>query len=124
MGQASDTYAQIIREQYDDWKTRFYPKQQQLMDLADSDSLMTAQLTRADENTANAVNNAQVAQNNQMARMGVNTATDTNDNSLGLKSALATASAKNGIRSAADERQTNILSGASYSLKSSLSDNL
>lgn len=27
MGQASDTYANLIRYQYNDWLTRFYPKQ-------------------------------------------------------------------------------------------------
>ncbi len=122
MGVASDTYASIIRDQYDDWKNRFYPKQQELMDLATSGELMKNQLARVDATTANSVNNAQVAQNNTMARMGVSTATDGNDNSLGLKASLATASAKNGARSAEQERQLNILSGANAGLKSALLD--
>ena len=122
MGYASDTYASIIREQYDDWKERFYPKQQELMNLATSGELMKNQLARVDATTANSVNNAQVAQNNTMARMGVSTATDSNDNSLGLKASLATASAKNGARSAEQERQINILSGANAGLKSALLD--
>ena len=122
MGYASDTYASIIRDQYDDWKERFYPKQQELMDLATSGELMKNQLARVDATTANSVNNAQVAQNNTMARMGVSTATDSNDNSLGLKASLATASAKNGARSAEQERQINILSGANAGLKSALLD--
>ena len=122
MGYASDTYAGIIRDQYDDWKNRFYPKQQELMDLATSGELMKNQLARVDATTANSVNNAQVAQNNTMARMGVSTATDSNDNSLGLKASLATASAKNGARSAEQERQINILSGANAGLKSALLD--
>ena len=120
MGVASDTYAKITREQYDDWKNRFYPKQQELMDLATSGELMTNQLARVDATTVNSVNNAQVAQNNTMARMGVSSATDSNDNSLGLKASLATASAKNGARSAEQERQINILSGANAGLKSAL----
>ena len=122
MGYASDTYAKIIRDQYDDWMNRFYPKQQELMDLATSGELMKNQLARVDATTANSVNNAQVAQNNTMARMGVSTATDGNDNSLGLKASLATASAKNGARSAEQERQINILSGANAGLKSALLD--
>ena len=122
MGYASDTYASIIRDQYDDWKERFYPKQQELMDLATSGELMKNQLARVDATTANSVNNAQVAQNNTMARMGVSTATDSNDNSLGLKESLATANAKNGARSAEQERQINILSGANAGLKSALLD--
>ena len=120
MGYASDTYASIIRDQYDDWKNRIYPKQQELMDLTTSGELMKNQLARVDATTANSVNNAQVAQNNTMARMGVGSATDSNDNSLGLKSALATANAKNGARSAEQERQINILSGANAGLKSAL----
>ncbi|MGL4207457.1 MAG: hypothetical protein ACRCRW_15240 [Aeromonadaceae bacterium] len=123
MGVASDTYAKIIRQQYDDWKTRFYPKQQALMGLATDNSLMNDQLNRAGDNTVTAIKNAQVAQSNQMARMGVATSTDANDNSLGLKTALATAGAKNGIRSAEQDRQMSILSGASYGLKSSLNVN-
>lgn len=122
MGYASDTYAQIIRDQYDDWKNRFYPKQQELMDLATSGEMMKNQLARVDATTANSVNNAQVAQQNTMARMGVSTATDSNDNSLGLKASLATANAKNGARSAEQERQINILSGANAGLKSALLD--
>ena len=122
MGYASDTYASIIRDQYDDWKERFYPKQQELMDLATSGELMKNQLARVDATTANSVNNAQVAQDNTMARMGVSTATDSNDNSLGLKASLATANAKNGARSAEQERQINILSGANAGLKSALLD--
>jgi len=120
MGVASDTYASIMRDQYDDWKTRFYPEQQKLMNLATSGELMTNQLARVDATTANSVNNAQVAQNNTMARMGVSSATDGNDNSLGLKASLATATAKNGARSAEQERQINILSGANAGLKSAL----
>ena len=124
MGIASDTYAKIVREQYDDWKTRFYPKLQELQGLATSGELMNNQLGRVGDNTANALANAQTAQNNQMARMGVATATDANDNSLGLKTALATAGAKNGIRSAEQDRQLQILSGAGGGLKSTINDNM
>ena len=46
MGYAADTYAKITREQYQDWKTRFYPKQQELMELANNGQLLREQLGR------------------------------------------------------------------------------
>ena len=67
MGIASDTYAKIIREQYDDWKNRFYPEQQELMNQATSGELMNAQLGRVGENTETAINNAKVGQDNLVA---------------------------------------------------------
>ncbi len=120
MGIASDTYAKIIREQYDDWKNRFYPEQQELMNQATSGELMNAQLGRVGENTETAINNAKVGQDNMMGRMGVQSTQDVNDNSMGLKTSLAVAGAKNGIRSAENERQNSILSGASMGLRNAI----
>ncbi|WP_447879251.1 hypothetical protein [Serratia fonticola] len=117
MGQAADTYARLIREQYDDWYNRFYPKQKELMDLSTSGQLMNNQLARAGTNTQQALNTAQVGQQNQMARYGVAQNQAEGDNSLGLRSALATAGAKNGIREGEQDRQMNILTGGSASLR-------
>ncbi|WP_447875200.1 hypothetical protein [Serratia fonticola] len=117
MGQAADTYARLIREQYDDWYNRFYPKQKELMELSTSGQLMNNQLARADANTQQALNTAQVGQQNQMARYGVAQNQTAGDNSLGLRSALATAGAKNGIREGEQDRQMNILTGGSASLR-------
>jgi hypothetical protein len=117
MGQAADTYARLIREQYADWQNRFYPKQKELMGLATSGQLMNDQLSRADANTQQTLNTAQVGQKNQMARYGVAQSPTTGDNSLGLRSALATAGAKNGIREGEADRQMNILTGGSASLR-------
>lgn len=113
MGVASDTYANLIRQQYADYKARYLPEQEKLMSLATDDSLMSAQLQRTSENERNAINSANQAQNNQMGRMGVATQTNTNDNSSSLSSALAQAYAKNGTRSAAEERNLSILAGDS-----------
>ncbi|MBL0487397.1 hypothetical protein JD511_20835, partial [Aeromonas caviae] len=71
MGYAADTYAKITREQYQDWKTRFYPKQQELMELATNGQLLREQLGRVDENNANALRSAQQATANRNARMGL-----------------------------------------------------
>lgn len=117
MGQAADTYARLIREQYADWQNRFYPKQKELMGLATSGQLMNDQLARADANTQQTLNTAQVGQQNQMARYGVAQAPTAGDNSLGLRAALETAGAKNGIREGEADRQMNILTGGSASLR-------
>lgn len=75
------------------------------------------QLARASTNTQQALNTAQVGQQNQMARYGVAQNQAEGDNSLGLRSALATAGAKNGIREGEQDRQMNILTGGSASLR-------
>lgn len=124
MGYASDKYANIVRQQYNDWKTRYYPEQQKLMSLATDNSLMNSQLDRASTNAANAVSIAEQAQSNQMSRMGVATATNGNDNSSSLNASLAVAAAKNGTRSAADERNLSILAGSNArSYTTGLTDN-
>ena len=111
MGYASDKFADITRQQYADWKARYYPEQQKLMSLATDNTLMNAQLNRTSENAANAVNTAEQAKTNQLARMGVANTTNVNDNSSNLNTSLAIASAKNGTRAAAEERNLSILAG-------------
>lgn len=112
MGYASDKYANIVRQQYTDWKTRFYPKQQELMELATNGQLLREQLGRVDENNANALRSAQQATANRNARMGVATTTNANDNSSSLNTSLAVAAAENGTRRAAEERNLSILAGS------------
>lgn len=112
MGYASDKFADITRQQYADWKARYYPEQQKLMSLATDNTLMNAQLNRTADNAANAVNTAEQAQTNQLARMGVANTTNVNDNSSNLNTSLAIASAKNGTRAAAEERNLSILAGS------------
>ena len=111
MGYASDKFASITRQQFADWQQRFLPKQQELMSLATDDSLMNAQLNRTAVSAENAVQTAQQAQTNSMARMGVANTTDANDNSTGMSRALAVAAAKNGTRTDAEERNLSILAG-------------
>ena len=125
MGYAADTYAKITREQYQDWKTRFYPKQQELMELATNGQLLREQLGRVDENNANALRSAQQATANRNARMGVATTTNANDNSSSLNTSLAVAAAENGTRRAAEERNLSILAGSNArSYTTGLTDNV
>ncbi|MFM4963163.1 hypothetical protein ACEUBT_05325 [Aeromonas bivalvium] len=120
MGYAADTYAKITREQYQDWKARFYPKQQELMELANNGQLLREQLGRVDENNANALRSAQQATANRNARMGVNTGSSAGDNSQGLRMALMTAGTENGLREQEQARQMGILTGADAGLREAI----
>ncbi|HFW4798342.1 TPA: hypothetical protein ACIBS5_003785 [Salmonella enterica subsp. diarizonae serovar 60-67:z35:-] len=117
---ASDTYAQLVRDQYNDWLNRYYPEQKKLMDLGTNDQLMNAQLGRTDGIAAQSLRSAQLGMNNQMARYGTVRAQDPQDNTLGLRSALAIAGAKNGIREAQQDRQMNILTGGAAPVRQQL----
>ncbi|WP_409308668.1 hypothetical protein [Pectobacterium sp. B1J-3] len=117
MGYASDTFADVTRKQYADWQQRYYPKLQSLMELSTSGQLMNNQLARADATQQQALNTATVGSANQQARYGATQQTNQSDNGLGLKSALATAGAKNGIRDAETDRQMSILTGGSTGLR-------
>ncbi|MFQ1834182.1 hypothetical protein ACK36Q_09065 [Aeromonas veronii] len=118
MGYAADTFAQITRESYQDWKDRFYPKQKELMGLATNGKLLQEQLGRVDENNANALRSAQQATANRNARMGVSS--NANDNSQGLRAALMTAGTENGLREQEQARQMGILTGADAGLREAI----
>lgn len=118
MGYAADTFAQITRESYQDWKSRFYPKQKELMELATNGKLLQEQLGRVDENNANALRSAQQATANRNARMGVSS--NANDNSQGLRAALMTAGTENGLREQEQARQMGILTGADAGLREAI----
>ncbi|EEM1821309.1 hypothetical protein GKA92_24790 [Salmonella enterica subsp. enterica] len=117
---ASDTYAQLIREQYNDWLARYFPKQEQLMNLGTDNQLMNAQLARTDGIAANSLRSAQLGQSNQLARYGVQQKVNPQDNTQGLRNVLATAGAKNGIREAQQDRQMNILTGGAAPVRQQL----
>ncbi|OQM44107.1 hypothetical protein BZK42_00745 [Citrobacter braakii] len=117
---ASDTYAQLIREQYNDWLTRYFPKQERLMELGTNNELMNEQLGRTDGIATQSLRSAQQGLNNQMARYGTIRPQNPQDNTLGLRSALAIAGAKNGIREAQQDRQMNILTGGAAPVRQQL----
>ncbi|WP_315707533.1 hypothetical protein [Brenneria uluponensis] len=120
MGAASDTFANITRQQYSDWMQRYYPRLQGLMELSTSGQLMNNQLARADATQQQALNTSTVGAANQQARYGTTTTNNASDNSLGLKAVLSTAGAKNGIREAESDRQLSILTGGATSLRNLL----
>lgn len=122
MGWASDTYARLTREQYQDWLTRFYPKQKELMQLATNGQLLTQQLSRVEQNNANSLRAAQQATANRNARMGVAPAQNPQDNSQSLRMALMTAGTENGLREQEKNRQLGILTGADAGLREAIKE--
>ncbi|MGL5187445.1 hypothetical protein [Plesiomonas shigelloides] len=120
MGWASDTYARLTREQYQDWLTRFYPKQKELMQLATNGQLLTQQLGRVEQNNANSLRAAQQATANRNARMGVAPTQSPQDNSQSLRMALMTAGTENGLREQEKNRQLGILTGADAGLRQAI----
>lgn len=120
MGYAADKFATITRESYQDWKTRLYPKQQELMELATNGQLLRDQLGRVDQNNQHALAAAKQATDNRMARMGVGSSLNGNDNSQGLRMALITAGTENGLREQEQSRQMGILTGADAGLRDAI----
>ncbi|EOD1817345.1 hypothetical protein ACKKLE_005400, partial [Escherichia coli] len=100
---------------------RYLPRVARLADLGENNSLMNAQLARVGGLATSSLRTAQMAQDNQMARYGVSRPDNPDSNTLGLRNALAIAGAKNGIREAEQDRQMNILTGASAPARQKLS---
>ncbi len=109
MGIAADTYARITREMYNDWLTRFYPRQKVLMDTVQTGALLDAQLARTGETTQGALRAAQTGEANRLARYGLSSSPDTDREG---KLALSGVAARNGLRDHARARSLRILSGA------------
>jgi hypothetical protein len=120
MGSASDTYAKITSEQYQDWLNRFYPKQKELMGLATNGQLLKDQLGRVEQNNQNSLAASQRETANSMGRMGVSPTQNPQDNSQNLRMGLSTAGTENGLREQEQERQMGILTGADAGLKNEL----
>lgn len=117
---ASDTFAQITREQYDDWLNRHYPRLETLGDRGTDNRLMNAQLGRTNAIAGGSLRAAQQGMNNRLARYGVIRPQNPQDNTQGLRSALAIAGAKNGVREAQRDRQMNILTGGAAPVRQQL----
>lgn len=112
MGYADDTMAEITREAWEDWQTRYAPVLDEMLNLEDSHQLMTDQLGRVSQNEQNSLNTAQVTQSNDMGRYGLASASNPQDQSDSVSAALSDASTRNGIRTAEQQRDINILTGS------------
>jgi hypothetical protein len=106
------TMANLTREQWNDFKNRYLPVQDELLSLATNDNLLNEQLTRNKQNLNNSFDLAETNENRRLGRYGLtadNTKQDKNNNNL-LKS-LTLASVNNETRSAVDDLQNKIITG-------------
>ncbi|WGY45930.1 hypothetical protein J0X00_05880 [Vibrio sp. ABG19] len=106
---AENNYAAVTNQQYQDWLTRFYPQQKQLLDQTQSGELLDQQLARVDDNFSSAQNSATLANVNQMGRYGVQATDDENNQA---KTSLAAVTAKNSLRENEQDRAMSVLSGS------------
>lgn len=119
---AENNFAAVTRAQYADWEKRFLPKQRELMALATDETLAKQQLGRTDGLIGNSLRQAQLGQDNQLARMGVSRQQNGNDHSTGLRQALMVAGTKNATRSHEKDRQMGILTGADAGTREKLQE--
>ena len=109
---ASKTFADITREQYENWYSRFYPEQVKLLESAQTGSLMKDQLHRVDGNFASAAQAAQRGNQNHMARYGLSAESSAGEDA---KFSLSKAISRNSIREHGRESSLATMSGASLS---------
>ena len=115
---ASNTYAQVIRAEYGDYKSRFQPYEKKLMALADSEQLLDDQLSKITANGSKRYKQAQASSaimdqryNTQTTQRQQNYSNTQSDSQRGL----AISQAKNMSRLASEDRRVGILSGAGSS---------
>jgi len=107
-----DTMAQLTRDQWTDFQTRYLPVQNDLLALASNDTLLTEQLGRNQANVDNSFNLAKQNESMRLGRYGLtpdSSAQDNTNNSL-LKN-LTNASVNNETRSSVDDLQNKIITG-------------
>lgn len=115
---ASNNYANITNAMYEDWLERFYPQQKELLEQTQNGELLTQQLGRVDENFASAQKSASLANVNQMARFGVQSQADKNEQA---QMSLAKVTTKNSLRENEKDRAMSVLSGGGRGKLSQLS---
>ncbi|GGI85816.1 hypothetical protein GCM10007978_24350 [Shewanella hanedai] len=114
-----NTLADLTRQQWSDYSTRYLPIQDSLLAMASNDTLLTEQL---DRNKVNLDNSFSLAKQNESMRLGRygldadNSSQSETNNSL-LKG-LTMASINNETRSAVDDLQQKIVTGQGGAPKS------
>ena len=111
--------ADLTREQWNNFQTRYLPTQNSLLSLANSDQLLTEQLDRNKVNIENSFETAKQSESIRMGRFGLtpdDSKQGSNNNNL-LKN-LTKASVNNETRSAVDDLQNKIITGQGGAPKS------
>ena len=105
--------------QFEDYKNRFLPVQEELFGLATSDKLLNEQLERNGKNIDTSFKQSEVAEAQRLGRYGL-TPDETKQSSAntGLLKSLTTASVNNETRESVDDLQNQILTGQGGAPKS------
>ena len=107
-----DTMANLTRDQWNDFKNRYLPVQNELLALATNDKLLTEQLGRNEANVENSFSLANVNESMRLGRYGIEPDDSKQSNTnTGLLKSLTTASVNNETRSAVDDLQNKIVTG-------------
>lgn len=111
--------ADLTRQQFEDYKNRFLPVQEELFGLATSDKLLNEQMQRNEKNIDNAFAQSQVAESQRLGRYGLSPEeTAQGSANKGLLKGLTTASINNETRESVDDLQNKILTGQGGAPKS------
>ena len=113
---ASQTYINLINQQYEDYKNRFLPYEKRLMSLADSTEMLDKQLLRVTTNVNDSYADVGAQQEMMNQRYGLTQSAgqkQSQERNTSLNSAMSMAHAKNNTRIAHSDMQTGILTGAS-----------
>lgn len=107
-----NTMADLTREQWSDFQTRYLPVQNDLLALADNDQLLTEQLGRNQHNVDNSFSLAEQGESIRLGRYGLSPENSKqSDNNTGLLKNLTMASVNNETRSSVDDLQNKIITG-------------
>lgn len=108
----SNTMADLTRAQWDDFKTRYLPVQDELLALASNDNLLNDQLARNETNVNSSFDTSKQNESMRLGRYGLTADNSTQDkNNTSLLKNLTKASVNNETRSSVDELQNKIITG-------------
>ena len=111
---ASETLAQIHREEWEDWKDRFQPRLEDLARQAQSGELTKADVKRADKSVVSSFDRSEDAQKLRLSRLGLqqdSRQSAASKRMLGLNETATRASVRNNTRIAGQDRDMQILAG-------------
>jgi|GEM_PF-2956244 hypothetical protein len=115
--EAANRYAAISRDQWNDYKKRFQPFEQELIDLAHNDG--SEEIEMAKDYTQSSMDAQKASGELSLSRMGIGMTADqakASDRSFGIEKMAATVSAMNDAAQHADDRRNAIMTGGMASL--------
>ena len=114
-----ETRANLSRAEWEDYRERFLPVQNQLIGLATSNELLDGQLDRNKRNLETSFASSERNEAIGLARFGQTPTNSRQDsNNRQLQESLTTASVNNETRTAVDDLQSNIMTGQSVKPRS------